>query len=85
MSTNDNAIGRRFGCAQDIVCACIRFFDSFELDRLTCSLKAMAQDFDLGSYVGTKKISAPKSLEQNPKQESEPQEETVIRARGWGY
>lgn len=49
-SSDEHAIGRREICAQGIVCACIRFFDSFKLDKIAKTLKAMARDFSLADW-----------------------------------
>ena len=49
-SSDEHARGRREICAQGIVCACIRFFDSFKLDKIAKTLKSMAQDFSLADW-----------------------------------
>lgn len=74
VSTTDNAIGRREICAQGIVCACIRFFDSMKLDRLASTLKAMAQNFNLGEWRKMQEPTQSRSQERNQNQE---------RSRGW--
>ena len=76
VSTTDNAIGRREICAQSIVCACIRFFDSMKLDRLAITLKAMAQNFNLGEWRKVQEPVQSHSQARNQNQE---------RSRGWHF
>ena len=75
VSTTDNAIGRREICAQGIVCACIRFFDSMKLDRLANTLKAMAHNFNLGEW---RKLQEPTKMRNQEHQNQERKQ-----GRGW--
>lgn len=76
VSTTDNAIGRREICAQGIVCACIRFFDSIKLDRLAITLKSMAHNFNLGEWRKLQEPIQSRRQEHNQNQE---------RSRGWHF
>lgn len=75
VSSNENAIGRREICAQGIVCACIRFFDSLSLDRIANSLKAMSQNFNLRNWRQEQEAAQSRSQERTQEQN---------QGRGWG-
>lgn len=76
-SSDEHAIGRREICAQGIVCACIRFFDSIKLDKIAKTLKAMAQDFSLGEWRKLQEYSR-QLQEQNQERNQEKNQ-----GRGW--
>lgn len=75
-SSDEHAVGRREICAQGIVCACIRFFDSFKLDKIAKTLKAMARDFSLADWRKQQEYSR-QIQEQNQEQKNQ--------GRGWTF
>lgn len=75
-SSDEHAIGRREICAQGIVCACIRFFDSFKLDKIAKTLKAMARDFSLADWRKQQEYS---------RQVQEQNQEQKNQGRGWTF
>lgn len=77
-SSDEHAIGRREICAQGIVCACIRFFDSIKLDKIAKTLKAMAQDFSLADWRKQQEYSR-QLQEQNQEQKNQEKNQ----GRGW--
>lgn len=77
-SSDEHAIGRREICAQGIVCACIRFFDSFKLDKIAKTLKSMAQDFSLGEWRKLQEYSR-QLQEQNQEQKNQEKNQ----GKGW--
>ena len=79
-SSDEHAIGRREICAQGIVCACIRFFDSFKLDKIAKTLKAMARDFSLADWRKQQEYSR-QLQEQNQERKNQEQKQ----GRGWTF
>lgn len=75
-SSDEHAIGRREICAQGIVCACIRFFDSIKLDKIAKTLKSMAQDFSLADWRKQQEYS---------RQVQEQNQEQKNQGRGWTF
>ena len=75
-SSDEHARGRREICAQGIVCACIRFFDSFKLDKIAKTLKSMAQDFSLADWRKQQEYS---------RQVQEQDQEQKNQGRGWTF
>ena len=78
-SSDEHAIGRREICAQGIVCACIRFFDSIKLDKIAKTLKSMAQDFSLADWRKQQEYSR-QVQEQNQEKNQEKNQ-----GRGWTF
>lgn len=76
-SSDEHAVGRREICAQGIVCACIRFFDSIKLDKIAKTLKSMAQDFSLADWRKQQEYSR-QVQEQNQEKNQEKNQ-----GRGW--
>lgn len=79
VSTTENAVGRRKICADGIVCACIRFFDSLSLDRIANSLKAMSSDFNLTSWRKQQE-AASQSVQRQQERE---RDQSQAQSRGW--
>lgn len=79
-SSDEHARGRREICAQGIVCACIRFFDSFKLDKIAKTLKSMAQDFSLADWRKQQEYSR-QLQEQNQERKNQEQKQ----GRGWTF
>jgi hypothetical protein len=79
-SSDEHAIGRREICAQGIVCACIRFFDSIKLDKIAKTLKAMAKDFSLADWRKQQEYSR-QLQEQNQERKNQEQKQ----GRGWTF
>ena len=79
-SSDEHARGRREICAQGIVCACIRFFDSFKLDKIAKTLKAMARDFSLADWRKQQEYSR-QLQEQNQERKNQEQKQ----GRGWTF
>ena len=73
VATTENAIGRRKIVAQSIVIAAINLFDSLSLDKIANSLKALAEDFDLGLW---------QKWQKQPTEERK-EKDNIENVRGW--